>query len=91
MKVLIDIPDKKAVFGLQVLKSLDFVKKIEENPKIAKKKSKKETRLIEDSQETSSQTEDEAFELMWNDPTNITPEQLVENLKVRFTELWKNK
>jgi hypothetical protein len=91
MKVLIDIPDKKAVFGIQVLKSLDFVKKIEENPKIAKKKSKKETHLIEDSQETSSQTEDEAFELMWNDPTNITPEQLVENLKVRFTELWNNK
>lgn len=47
MKVLIDIPDKKAVFGLQVLKSLDFVKKIEENPKIAKKKSKKASSNIE--------------------------------------------
>jgi hypothetical protein len=27
MKVLVDIPDKEAVFGIKVLKSLSFVKK----------------------------------------------------------------
>jgi hypothetical protein len=30
MKVLIQIPDEKAIFGLQVLQSLDFVDIIEE-------------------------------------------------------------
>jgi hypothetical protein len=30
MKVLIDIPDEKAEFGLKVLHSLSFVKKIKE-------------------------------------------------------------
>jgi hypothetical protein len=48
MKVLIDIPDNEATFGMKVLKSLSFVKK-------AKPMSKAKIELWEDLKEAADQ------------------------------------
>ncbi|MBX3163801.1 MAG: hypothetical protein KF900_04925 [Bacteroidetes bacterium] len=37
-----------------------------------------------------AEDEDDEFERLWNNPTNLTAEQLATNVKKRLREVWKN-